>query len=109
FSQEWSSACLAHYLALLEQVGEAPDRVLSDYSLRGREPRWLPSDPTLPMPAHPREPVTARIVAQARATPDALAVTSGDRTWTYSQFMGHAQATARKLVEDGAGRGNVIA
>ncbi|WP_242691354.1 non-ribosomal peptide synthetase [Lysobacter enzymogenes] len=45
---------------------------------------------------------------QAAATPDAIALASGDRSWTYASLNARANAVARRLREQGAGIGSVV-
>ncbi|MFL9981612.1 condensation domain-containing protein, partial [Paraburkholderia graminis] len=91
---------LAHnFTGLLEQWSAAPQGRLASFELRE-----LRDDAARCMPAaFAYEPVTARIVAQAHARPDAVALVDGDEEVTYAQLDAWSGAIAQELIRLGAG------
>ncbi|RHW28940.1 long-chain-fatty-acid--CoA ligase [Nocardioides immobilis] len=77
----------------------SPDSALAD----------APAHRTWP-PAQPPEPtyVDDRLNYWAEATPDAEAMTYGDRTWTWAQFHERVHRAAGGLRELGVARGDVV-
>ncbi|WP_257002069.1 non-ribosomal peptide synthetase [Streptomyces sp. WZ.A104] len=88
------------YSEVLRRLVTRPEEKPDLASLAGRPPR----------PRHDRdqdgtaytEDVVRLFDRQADRTPDALAVTTGDRTWTYRQLRERAERVARRLLALGA-------
>ncbi|MFM0530011.1 condensation domain-containing protein, partial [Paraburkholderia strydomiana] len=83
---------------LLEQWSAAPDARIASFELPelGDQP-----SPRLPS-TFAYEPVTARIAAQARARPEAVALIDGDEQVTYAQLDAWSRAIAHELRRLGA-------
>jgi amino acid adenylation domain-containing protein len=99
---------LGHYAALLESMAAAPDAPISALRMLGRDERrdlmWLNPPSTL----YPRTSVASLFEAQARQTPDAVAIEYGAVTLTYAALNAAANALARRLAADGVGRGTFV-
>ena len=109
FTQAWGACCLAQYVGLLEQIADAPERSIHEYSLvTGHAASWLP-DPTVEIPSPPQVPVTQQVLAQATATPQKIAVSAGGRQWSYAQLVERASALSSILCAQSVARGDVVA
>ncbi|HEX3531337.1 MAG TPA: amino acid adenylation domain-containing protein, partial [Thermoanaerobaculia bacterium] len=99
---------LAHYAALLEQVGASPDRPIGELALLGASERqqivleWNDTQTDLSGLSEP-EIITVWIEAQAAATPDAIAVCQGEEEWSYARLDATASHLARRLRSLGVG------
>ncbi|MEP7206572.1 MAG: amino acid adenylation domain-containing protein [Casimicrobiaceae bacterium] len=96
-----------HFRTLLEDIVARPGLAIAELSLLGQEERdaqivkWNATARELPEDAR----VHALIEAQARRTPDAVALRFEDRTLTYVELDARANQLARYLVGLGAGPG----
>ena len=92
-----------HFLTLLGAIVADPDRGVRDLPLLSVAERedllfgWNPKGYELP------PPVTARILAQARRTPEAFAVVMGDERLSYADLVARADRLARLLRRRGVG------
>jgi amino acid adenylation domain-containing protein len=98
-----------HYVKLLEELVASPQRRLSELSLLSEVERhevtaWSDARPaavqgTMPNPEPPDRGIHGRFEAQVRATPDAVALISGDRssTLTYAGLNARANQLAHYL------------
>ncbi|MGY6120420.1 amino acid adenylation domain-containing protein (plasmid) [Paraburkholderia strydomiana] len=87
-----------NFTGLLEQWSAAPDARIASFELPelgDQLPSRLPS-------TFAYEPVTARIAAQARARPEAIALIDGDEHVTYAQLDAWSRAIADELRRLGA-------
>ncbi|MCB0164082.1 MAG: amino acid adenylation domain-containing protein [Anaerolineae bacterium] len=109
FRRDRMEAMLAQFTYLMAQVAENPQRPLSDYSLvTPAAQRQLP-DPTAPL-SQPRQPlVTAMIAHRAEQSPQHIALSQGDQSWTYAQLMQQAVRIAVTLQTQGVEPGDVVA
>ncbi|MEU9144381.1 amino acid adenylation domain-containing protein [Streptomyces sp. NPDC048349] len=98
-----------NFRTLLESAVADPARPIGALDLiSGAELEWLqerggraPGEVTGPT-------ALERILAQARRTPDAVALVDGGRTWTYRQAVARAAAMAGHLRSAGAGPGTLV-
>ncbi|WP_035570972.1 condensation domain-containing protein, partial [Paraburkholderia graminis] len=87
-----------NFTGLLEQWSAAPQGRLASFELpelRDDAARCMPA-------AFAYEPVTTRIVAQAHARPDTVALVDGDEEVTYAQLDAWSGAIAQELIRLGA-------
>ena len=100
---------LAHYLRLLDEVVADAEQPLSGYELLGdAEKALLVEGWNRTAQAYPAEQRVDDLVAsQARRTPDAVAVSLGDRHLTYAALDARANQLARFLRGRGAGPGTL--
>jgi amino acid adenylation domain-containing protein len=98
------------YLSLIEQVLADPARPLSDYALSSAEEEALLArfnetsrEAELDLGVH------ERFARQARATPEAVAVTDGQSSLTYRALAARASRLAHGLAERGVGPGDRVA
>jgi amino acid adenylation domain-containing protein len=93
-----------HYLRWLEALLEAPDQTLDELALgtsaeRAELMAWsIPEAPALPPLG-----VAALFELQARATPEAIALTAGDVSFTYAMLEREAEGLASLLLKAGMG------
>ncbi|MEX1830126.1 amino acid adenylation domain-containing protein, partial [Luteibacter sp. CQ10] len=101
---------VAAYMHLLEQVVEYPDAVLSSYSvLPATEQRRLVYDWNDTAADYPRgERVDTLVAAQARRTPDAIALGHEGDTLSYAALDARVDALARQLATHGAQVGSLV-
>ncbi|MFJ2738210.1 amino acid adenylation domain-containing protein [Streptomyces sp. NPDC087440] len=96
---------------LLTQFADAaPDTPVRELGLLAadEEREALAHDDRVDRSAHP-VPVAELFERQAAATPDAVAVTDGGRSWTYRELDERAGRLARVLREEGAAAGRRVA
>jgi amino acid adenylation domain-containing protein len=101
-----------HYLAVLDQVADAPEVPIAAVSLLGdAERRQLVSGPSAAPPALAAgPPIPRRVAEQAAAAPRAPAVVGADgSTLTYGEMSAFADAVATRLGALGVGRGDRVA
>jgi len=109
FSVERMEAVLAQYVYLLEQIVEAPDTSIDEYSLCAPETRDLLPDPCAPMTAPPVEPVTDMVRRWAVHTPEAPAVDQLGRALSYGRLQELADRISRRLAGEGLRPGDAVA
>ncbi|NMY06497.1 non-ribosomal peptide synthase/polyketide synthase [Pseudomonas sp. WS 5059] len=96
FSPQQIHTIGASLLQLLEQFVEAHGQALGNLSLRAPALERAAVQPAVdPLLAH------QRIERRAAATPDALALISGDERWTYAELNQRANRLAHRLREQG--------
>ncbi|HEX6042688.1 non-ribosomal peptide synthase/polyketide synthase, partial [Longimicrobium sp.] len=102
FDAETAERMLAHFARLVHAAAVHPDAALAlvplvddgeRAALLGPEPAVFPAD----------EALHDLFAAQARRTPDAVALTSGDASLTYSELDGRANQLAHALQARGVG------
>ncbi|TCP59140.1 amino acid adenylation domain-containing protein [Tumebacillus sp. BK434] len=94
---------------LLEQIAAQPDASLSSYSLLTAAARPLLPDPALELPEPTHPSVAALVAAIAERTPEQVAVSQGDRAWTYRELQAHADTLAQALLASGLQPGHTVA
>ncbi|HEX8273711.1 MAG TPA: condensation domain-containing protein, partial [Longimicrobiaceae bacterium] len=93
---------LGHFTRLVEQVGNRPERRLSELSLLGDDERArLLVDWNAPPREAPRRCVHELFAEQAARTPDVLAVACGSASLTYAELDQRSDVLARALRERG--------
>ena len=112
FDRETAREMASHWRRLVDAVAAAPQIPMADHDLvtpyeRRRQLGWNPSTQNT-LAARP-QCVHQVVSAQARRTPDAVAVEAGDSTLTYRELDDRASAIASRLVKAGAGTGTVVA
>ena len=101
---------LDQFLAVVDRFVEDPTRGLASFDLlddasRLRLAQWNATDADYPRDAT----VVDLFEAQARRTPDAVAVTSRERTLSYAQLDAEANRLAHLLLSRGVGEGTRVA
>ena len=99
------------FRAVLDAATRNPDAPLASLDLVSDDERRMllaewGAGPSVPVPA---EPVHRRFEAQARATPDAVAVVAGGERLTYAQVDAWANRVAGELRARGAAPGAIVA
>jgi amino acid adenylation domain-containing protein len=110
FEAERMQRMLGHYLTLLEAALAAPGQHVGALAM-------LTDDELSAIAAAEKGPTVAfdesagvhdLVAAQARRTPDAPAVSFGDRTLTYAEVERRANRLARRLIDAGVARGDAV-
>ncbi len=96
-----------HWQILLQRAAASPACPLGDLLLSAAPSRPL-IGPALPKPLD-GETVPARIAVQARAAPDAIAISCGDEQWSYAILDRTADRLAIRLHAAGFGSGTLVA
>ncbi|HYR07356.1 MAG TPA: amino acid adenylation domain-containing protein [Longimicrobium sp.] len=98
------------FRAVLDAALRNPDAPLAslDVVLDDERRLLLQQWGTGPSAAVPAEPVHRRVVAQAAATPDAVAIVAGGERLTYAQLDAWANRIAGELRARGAGLGGIV-
>ncbi|NEW07887.1 amino acid adenylation domain-containing protein [Paenibacillus sp. SYP-B3998] len=110
FLRETVESLADHYLAVLEQVTEEPDRTLAQIELIGtREAeamhvRFNDTSVSYPNP----KPIYQYIERQAEVTPEAIAVMYRGDSLTYSELNQQANEVAHRLIGQGIGAGHYV-
>jgi amino acid adenylation domain-containing protein len=105
-----ASRLLGHFAVLLESIAQSPEETVGRLPFLTNEERrtilveWNGATRELPTRLYLHE----LIEAQARATPDAIAVTSEDGKLTYRELDSRANALARVLVLRGVRPGSRV-
>ncbi len=94
---------------LLEQVAEGGDPTLAELSLVTPSTRGLLADPSRPLEVPELPLLPSRLAAQARATPDALALVEEGNAWTYAELVARVEALASRLLAAGLLPGDRVA
>ncbi|HEY0019275.1 MAG TPA: amino acid adenylation domain-containing protein [Longimicrobium sp.] len=100
---------LAQLEGVLRQAAEAPETRIGALALATDEARAVLPDPSAPLDAAWRGAVHEVFAAQARRTPDALAVEDPRERWTYAELDAATDRVARALADAGVGVGGVVA
>ena len=109
FCQERISEMLAQYHSLLSQVVEHPEQDIASYSLVTPASGQLLPDPGVALAEPPQEVVTSLFARWAQHQPQQVAVSQGERAWTYGELATCAGTLARTLVATGIAPGDVVA
>ena len=102
--------CLQHYRALLRAFIADPEAPLGSFCvLTPQERQQILVDWNRTAVDLPHETLVHQLVeGQARRTPDAVAVATGDRAVSYSALNAHADRLAVRLGAAGVGRGDLV-
>ncbi|MEO9330497.1 amino acid adenylation domain-containing protein [Gordonia aurantiaca] len=104
FDESTIRTMLTRLVRVLEQLTGPDDRVVGEIELADDAERVriaaLASGPDLDVAW---STVGEAVAAQARRTPDAVALVAGERTLTYGEFAGRVSQLARRLAEIGVG------
>ena len=105
FDEATAARMMRHFEALLEVLSARPDTALRDLPLLGRDEERLLLETWNPPGELPRDGslLHTRLEAQARRTPDALAVADGTRSLTHDELMRRSNRLARHLRSLGVG------
>ena len=110
FEPETAARMLRHYLRVLEQVAEAPERPLRELAMLDPDERqqellgWNPVARPLPEGTFPEA-----FTRQAAAAGARVAVECSGVQLTYAELAARADHLARHLRRAGAGRGRIVA
>jgi amino acid adenylation domain-containing protein len=109
FTPERMRLFLAQFAAVLEQAVANPQLPLDAFSLLTQECRGILPDPTIALdePAFP--PVTRLLRDWAENTPEQIAVSQGERNWTYREVQQLSERVAQDLQACGVRAGDVVA
>ena len=109
FEPETIERLLGHLARLLAAVAEDPERRLSELPLLGEHEReQLERWGGCPMPAPPVGCVHELVAAQARRTPQAVAVAMGAQRLTYAELSAASGELAGRLAALGVGAGALV-
>jgi amino acid adenylation domain-containing protein len=98
-----------HHLRLMEQFVERPDARLSDLDLIGEDERGRLADWRLGKGSYDREATVHDLVAaQARRTPEAIAVIDDSGRLSYGELLDRARSVAASLGGRGVERGDLV-
>ncbi|HVH12886.1 MAG TPA: condensation domain-containing protein, partial [Longimicrobium sp.] len=100
---------LAQLESVLRQGVAAPETPIGALDLVTEAARAVLPDPAAPLDATWRGAVHEVFAAQARRTPDALAVEDPRERWTYGELDDATDRIARALANAGVGIGDVVA
>jgi amino acid adenylation domain-containing protein len=108
----YSEACVSRYLDQLEllasQVIDDPSRALVDYDLiDATSAKQLP-DPGAVLERRDFH-LLERVAHVARSRPGLVAIEDGERACSYAELCGGAAQVAKRLEEEGIGRGETVA
>ncbi|MCP5094033.1 MAG: AMP-binding protein, partial [Chloroflexi bacterium] len=98
---------LDQYVALLDQIVQAPERPLADFSLTAVSPA-LPN-PAQPLPAQWHTPAHHLLTRQAEQHPTRVAIIDPTQSWTSAQLETRSNQLAHYLLAQGIQKGNVVA
>ncbi len=102
--------CLTQqFLHLLNQIAKEPDKKLSTYSLVAPEHRDIIPDPSIIITEPDLEPVTSTFLRIAETLPNHIAVSQGNRNWTYAKLAWSSSIIARTLRSREFQKGDVVA
>ncbi|MBB2744185.1 UNVERIFIED_ORG: amino acid adenylation domain-containing protein [Microbispora rosea subsp. rosea] len=100
----------AHWLRLLDAVAADPDTPLSEVPMLGAdETETLLTAWNDTATAYPAATLPGLFAEQARRTPEAVAVVSGDETMTYARLHAEVEGMAARLRETGVAEGSLVA
>ena len=111
FDRATAARLTGHFATLLESLAADPGRRLSELPLLpdGERHQLLREWPTCAVLSPEEGGIEDRIAAQARRTPDALAVVQGDREITYRELDARAGRLAGDLLARGVAPETVVA
>jgi amino acid adenylation domain-containing protein len=99
-----------HFLNLLEAVAAAPGQAISSIPiLSASEKRTLIEEANRTAAEYPKRCLHGLFEAQARQTPESIAVRLGYRRWTYKELNARANQVARYLHAQGVQEGARVA
>jgi len=108
FSRVRMSSLLAQYKHLLEQIADNPTRSIDSYSLRTQADLPVLPDPTIPLTEPETKPVTEMFMTWVIKTPNQIAISQGNRTWSYLELAQQANTVAQSLFSRQLGHGSVV-
>ncbi|HST61260.1 MAG TPA: amino acid adenylation domain-containing protein, partial [Longimicrobium sp.] len=100
---------LSQMEGVLRQASDAPETRIGALALATDAARAVLPDPAAPLDDSWRGAVHEVFAAQARRTPDALAVEDPRERWSYAELDAATDAIARYLADGGVGVGDVVA
>ncbi len=109
FSQARMAEMVRQLAWLLNQVVEAPDRCIDDYSLLTPAARSILPDPTIVLDEPEQVVLPELITAWARQNPDGIAIEKNTQRWTYQELQERASLLACQLINTGLKPGDVVA
>lgn len=109
FSAERMQEMLRQYSLLLEQAVGRPDACIDDFVMLTAQSKPVLPDPTLPLGDGWQGSVPNLFVATCMRNPDAVAVVSHERSWTYRELQDYSQRVSCYLQERGIGKSDIVA
>ena len=108
FSRGRMSSLLTQYKHLLEQVADKPTRSIDLYSLRTPTDLSVLPDPTIPLAETDTTPITEKFRTWVNNTPNQIAISQGEKTWSYLELAQQANTIAQSLLSKQLGSGSVV-
>jgi amino acid adenylation domain-containing protein/non-ribosomal peptide synthase protein (TIGR01720 family) len=109
FEAERMIVMLNQFEYLLKQIVSTPEKTIQSYSLLTLQSQPLLPDPRVVLPEPVHEPITNLFISWANRTPKQIAISQGDRSWTYDELVENARAITQVLITHGIKRGDVVA
>ncbi|MFK7800055.1 MAG: amino acid adenylation domain-containing protein [Anaerolineae bacterium] len=109
FKRERMQELLDQYLFLLDQTFTKPDARINSLSILTPQAKPLLPDPAKPLAADWLGPVHEAVTRQAQLSPDKLAVSDPNLSWSYAQLEKRSNQLAHDLIEHGVEPGEVVA
>lgn len=109
YTEAWGACLLEQYVALLRQITLAPQKPIGEYTLLTEAMRSQWPDPSVEIPAPDQVPVMRQVLDRAKTTPHDIALSCGERQWTYGELVARASALSSTLQSRGVARGDVVA
>ena len=109
FTPGWGSECLDQFLGLLEQIAADPACAIGSYTLLTRRALGLLPDPAREIEAPIQVPVMDQVRQWVTSTPQRIAVSHGERHWSYGDLWSHASSLSVMLRSSGTRRGETVA
>ncbi|HEX6747476.1 MAG TPA: amino acid adenylation domain-containing protein [Longimicrobium sp.] len=109
FERERIAEMMRQLGAVLRQAAADPALRLDAISLRTDAAAPVLPDPATPLPARWSSAVHETFAARAAASPEAAAIVDAAATWTYGEVDAASNRVARRLMEMGIGKGDVVA
>ena len=109
FDCERMQEMLTQFALLLQQITQAPDASIEDYVLLSDAARAVIPDPQQALGETWYGAVHEMFVARQQAQPQALAIVSHERSWTYQELHEHSERIACYLQAQGVVRGDIVA
>ncbi|MGV7211556.1 non-ribosomal peptide synthase/polyketide synthase [Oxalobacteraceae bacterium A2-2] len=109
FDAERMRELLRQYALLLEQAAAAPDDCIDSYQLLTPEARAVLPDPAAVLATGWAGAVHEMFVDCQAARPDAMAIVSHERSWTYAELHEQSERIACHLQAHGVVRGDIVA
>ncbi|HEX7643460.1 MAG TPA: amino acid adenylation domain-containing protein [Noviherbaspirillum sp.] len=109
FDAERIQEMLRQYAQLMRQVALQPDACINDYVILTEEARRCLPDPAAALGQEWIGAVHERFAVRQALHPEAPAIISHERTWSYRELHEHSERIACFLQDKGVQRGDIVA